>query len=173
MIACMYQSLDNVVPVCLKRIIDRNAHCMYHCLHAAFLLTVCLGSITQISSWFRPHHLGESLKHFDHESWVSIMTNETGSSETTEYILFECFRYLQCPVALIVLAITNPIKWSWNSRSAVFARQVTGKGLKKFIDTTWKVRSDTTLTDGWHLKWGVLLLLLQSLHACMCFVTSA
>ncbi|GMF61192.1 unnamed protein product [Phytophthora fragariaefolia] len=41
----------------------------------------------------------------------------------------------RAPVSLIALTMTNPVKWSWNSESAVLPRRVTGNGITKSIET--------------------------------------
>jgi hypothetical protein len=46
----VYKALGDVIPVCLKRVFDVHTHGLYHCLYAAFLLSVRLWSVTQCSS---------------------------------------------------------------------------------------------------------------------------
>ena len=111
------------------------------------MLSASLKSVTQ-RTWRLGPNLSESLKPLHMN--LGDLTWQTRLGDPKERDFFaKSFATSHSIVARVALDITNLMKWFWNCSCAVIPRRGLGIYNTKFKATTWKGRSDTTLTGEW------------------------
>jgi hypothetical protein len=93
-VECEHQALCMIVPVRLVSFSDLSSDGAHHCLDVAFLLAVCLRSISQRCSLSTSQKVAESREHLTHKTRVMVMPQQRRCAETLENAFFVCFCYI-------------------------------------------------------------------------------